>query len=265
MSAQHDVPQRFDGRVAIVTGAGGAIGSAAARSLASQGASVALVEANQEAAAALQASIEEAGGTAAAIRADVSDPEQVRGYVDETIDRFGKVDILFNNAAINGRMVPIVDYPLDVWRKVVSVNLDGVFYGMHFVLPHMIAQGSGNIVNTASVAGIIGHAEHGAYGATKHGVVGLTRIAAAEVAGKGVRVNTLAPGPVNAPMMHATEKMQTPDDPMEYRRRVLANIPAGRYAEIDEIVSAACWLMSDESEYVHGIVLPVEGAFTSSI
>jgi len=265
MSTTQSTSDRFSGKVAIVTGGGGAIGAVTARRLASEGASVVVVDADADAARAASDAITADGGTALPLVADVSEAEQVEGYVDRTLERFGKIDILFNNAAINGTMVPIVDYPLDVYRKVVAVNLDGVFYGLHFTLPHMIAQGSGNIVNTASVAGIIGHAEHGAYGATKHGVVGLTRIAAAEVAGLGVRVNTLAPGPVNAPMMHANERMQTPDDPMRYRRKVLANIPAGRYAEIEEIASAACWLMSSESEYVHGIVLPVEGAFTSSI
>lgn len=258
-------PGRFAGKTAIVTGAGGAIGSATARRLAAQGANVVVVDFDEATAQQTVDAITADGGTARVRVADVSDPEQVRGYVDYTLEQFERIDILFNNAAINGQMVPIVDYPLDVYRKVVAINLDGVFYGLHFTLPHMIAQGFGNIVNTASVAGIIGHADHSAYAATKHAVVGLTRVAAAEVAGKGVRVNTLAPGPVNAPMMHANERMQTPDDPMRYRRKVLANIPAGRYAEIDEIASAACWLMSDESEYVHGIVLPVEGAFTSSI
>lgn len=265
MSTTNGTSDRFSGKIAIVTGGGGAIGAATARRLAAQGASVLVVDADADAARQASDTITAEGGTSVPFVADVSDPDQVKGYVDHALERFGKIDILFNNAAINGTMVPIVDYPLDVYRKVVAVNLDGVFYGLHFTLPHMIAQASGNIVNTASVAGIIGHAEHGAYGATKHGVVGLTRIAAAEVAGLGVRVNTLAPGPVNAPMMHANERMQTPDDPMRYRRKVLANIPAGRYAEIDEIASAACWLMSSESEYVHGIVLPVEGAFTSSI
>ena len=256
---------RFHDKVAIITGGGGAIGSATARRLAAEGASIVVVDFDEDAARKTVDSITEAGGVARSFTADVSDPEQVKGYVDHTLESFGRIDILFNNAAINGQMVKIVDYPLDVYKKVVGVNLDGVFYGLHYTLPHMIAQGHGNIVNTASVAGIIGHAEHSAYGATKHAVVGLTRIAAAEVAGLGVRVNTLAPGPVNAPMMHANERMQTPDDPMRYRRRVLANIPAGRYAEVSEIASAACWLMSDDSEYVHGIVLPVEGAFTSSI
>ncbi|MGO1768348.1 MAG: SDR family NAD(P)-dependent oxidoreductase [Microbacterium sp.] len=265
MSTAQDTPARFDGRVAIVTGAAGAIGAVTARRLAEQGASVVAVDASPDGAERVRDQIAADGGTAIAVTADVSDPEQVKGYVNAALERFEKIDILFNNAATNGTMVSIVDYDPEVWRKVISVNLDGVFYGLHYTLPHMIERGYGNVVNTASVAGIIGHAEHGAYGASKHGVVGITRIAAAEVAGLGVRVNTLAPGPVNAPMMHATEKMQTPDDPMRYRQRVLANIPAGRYAEIDEIASAACWLMSDESEYVHGIVLPVEGAFTSSI
>lgn len=265
MNTASTASDRFQERVAIVTGGGGAIGSATAQRLAAEGASVVVVDFDKAAAEKTIDAVTSAGGKALAVIADVSDPEQVKGYVDRTIEEFGRIDILFNNAAINGQMVKIVDYPLDVYKKVVGINLDGVFYGLHFTLPHMIAQGKGNIVNTASVAGIIGHAEHSAYGATKHGVVGLTRIAAAEVAGLGVRVNTLAPGPVNAPMMHATEKMQTPDDPMRYRQRVLANIPAGRYAEISEIASAACWLMSDDSEYVHGIVLPVEGAFTSSI
>jgi NAD(P)-dependent dehydrogenase (short-subunit alcohol dehydrogenase family) len=258
-------PGRFAEKTAIVTGGGGAIGSATARRLASEGASLVVVDFDGDAANQTVDAITAEGGIAKAFVADVSDADQVKGYVDFAVERFGKIDILFNNAAINGQMVKIVDYPLDVYKRVVGVNLDGVFYGLHFTLPHMIEQGSGNIVNTASVAGIIGHAEHSAYGATKHAVVGLTRVAAAEVAGLGVRVNTLAPGPVNAPMMHSTEKMQTPDDPMRYRQRVLANIPAGRYAEITEIASAACWLMSDDSEYVHGIVLPVEGAFTSSI
>ncbi len=265
MSTTTTPSDRFEDRVAIVTGGGGAIGSATAQRLATEGAHVVVVDFDADAAHKTVGSIVDAGGSARVFRADVSDPDQVAGYVDFTMENFGRIDILFNNAAINGQMVKIVDYPLDTYKKVVGVNLDGVFYGLHFALPHMIAQGKGNIVNTASVAGIIGHAEHSAYGATKHAVVGLTRVAAAEVAGLGVRVNTLAPGPVNAPMMHSTERMQTPDDPMRYRKRVLANIPAGRYAEISEIASAACWLMSDDSEYVHGIVLPVEGAFTSSI
>jgi len=258
------IPGRFAEKSAVVTGGGGAIGSATAQRLAAEGASVVVVDFDEAAAQATVDAIVAAGGTARAFRADVSDHEQVKAYVDYTVAEFGRIDILFNNAAINGTMVPFVDYQPEVWRKVMGVNVDGVYHGLHYALPHMIAQGKGNILNTASVAGITGHAEHGAYGASKHAVVGITRIAAAEVAGKGVRVNTLAPGPVNAPMMHATERMQTPDDPMRYRAKVLANIPAGRYAEIEEIASAACWLMSDDSEYVHGIVLPVEGAFTSS-
>jgi NAD(P)-dependent dehydrogenase (short-subunit alcohol dehydrogenase family) len=264
MSTPTYLAGRFADRVAAVTGGGGAIGSSTARRLAAEGASVLVVDFDGDAAQATVDSITAEGGTAVRYVADVADPAQVKGYVDETVAQFGRIDILFNNAAINGTMVPFVEYTPEVWQKVMAVNVNGVFYGLHYALPHMLEQGKGNIVNTASVAGITGHAEHGAYGASKHAVVGITRIAAAEVAGKGVRVNTLAPGPVNAPMMHATEKMQTPDDPMRYRAKVLANIPAGRYAEISEIASAACWLMSDDSEYVHGIVLPVEGAFTSS-
>lgn len=256
---------RFLDRTVVITGGGGAIGAATARRVGAEGGNVVVVDHDKTLAAGVADAITGSGGSAIATTADVSDPVAVRGMIELAIERFGRIDALFNNAAINGTMVPITDYDPEVFARVLDVNVNGVFLGMKYALPHMIAQGGGTVVNTSSVAGIIGHAEHGAYGASKHAVVGLTRITAAEVAKHGVRVNTLCPGPVNAPMMHATERMQTPDDPMRYRAKVTANIPAGRYAEIDEIAAAACYLLSDDSSYVNGTTLVVDGGFTSSI
>ena len=173
--------------------------------------------------------------TAAFVHADVTKSASVKDYVEKTVAAYGRIDAFFNNAGIEGKVVPFQDYDEEVFDQVIAVNLKGVFLGMRHVLPVMLKQGSGTIVNTASVAGLFGAPGMPAYVASKHGVLGLTKVAATDVAGSGVRVNAVCPGPVETRMMRALEAQRNPNDPDGVRAAYAAGIPTGRYALPEEI------------------------------
>jgi NAD(P)-dependent dehydrogenase (short-subunit alcohol dehydrogenase family) len=244
---------------AIVTGGGGAIGGAACAGLAERGFAVLVVDLDLAAAEAVAARIVAAGGTASACAADVSDEDAVAAYVRACVKRHGAPRAFFNNAAAEGAIAPISDYPTDVFDRTLAINVRGVFLGLKHVIPAMRAAG-GSIVNTASQAGIRGVAGLSAYSASKHAVVGLSRGAALEEA-PGIRVNCLAPGPTDTRMMADIE--QTVRDQGGDPSGFVDRIPAGRYGRPEEIAAAAVWLLADAPDFLTGAVVPVDGAMTT--
>ena len=253
------------GQTAVVTGAAGDIGRATATALAAAGASVVLVDVTEEGLdAACKAVSDVNGGAAVAVTADVSDTAAVRRYVATAVERFGRIDVLFNNAGIEGRPTPIAECPEDLFDAVIAVNVRGIFLGMRYVLPLMLDAGRGSIVNTASTSGFVAHPRRGPYAASKHAVLGLTKAAAAEVGGRGVRVNAVCPGPVDTRMSRTIAAELDPDDPAAAFDRVTTKVPVGRYGTPAEVASVVCFLASDEASYVNGAAWVVDGGFLAA-
>jgi NAD(P)-dependent dehydrogenase (short-subunit alcohol dehydrogenase family) len=219
----------FTGKVALVTGGGNGIGRAASLSFAKHGAKVVVVDRDGSAADATTGIIRQNGGEAIAVTADVTKSSDVKAYVKAAIETFGRIDCFFNNAGIEGKVTPTAEYDEAIFDAVIGVNVKGVFLGLRHVLPEMIRQGGGSIVNTASVAGLVGTPGMPAYVASKHAVIGLTKTAAGEVARQGVRVNAVCPGPVDTRMIHALEEQIAPGDAAAMSERYQAAQPTGRY------------------------------------
>jgi len=250
-------------RVALVTGGGSGIGRAACLEFAYAGARVAAVDIDVESAEKTAAEIRALGRQSLAVRADVSQSAQVQAYVQQTLDKFGRIDYFFNNAGTEGRVAPLAEYDEAVWDRVIGVNLKGVFLGLRYVLPVMIAQKKGAIVNTSSVAGTVGAPTLAAYSASKHGILGLTRTAAGEVGKQGVRVNAICPGPINTRMVRSLAEMINPDDPDAVAKFNIGRNPMGRYGEPDEVARIVVFLCSDASDYVNGVAWLIDGGRTA--
>jgi len=246
----------FSGKTAIVTGAASGIGAAIARDLAARGATVVLSDVDAEGLAAVAAQIGEAGGTAHTIRTDTAKPDEVEAMVAFAVERTGALHLLVNNAGIGGPAKIVGEYPLDGWDKVIGVNLSGVFYGMRFGLPAIEAAGGGAIVNIASILGSVGFATAGAYVAAKHGVVGLTKVAAIEYAQRGIRVNAVGPGFIHTPMLdHAMD---------EATMAAIAKMhPMARLGTAEEVSRLTCFLLSDEAAFITGSYHLVDGGYTA--
>lgn len=246
----------LSGQIAIVTGASRGIGASIARGLAAAGADVTIADLPQRQADSAKtiALIEESGGVARALDVDVTDPDQVRNAVSQTVADKGRLDIMFNNAGVIVRSTAL-DLTVEQWDHVHNVNLRGVFFGCQAAAREMVKTGGGKIVNTASeLAFVVPKSRQSAtYIASKHGVVGLTKTLAVEWAQYGIRVNGIAPGPTNTDMMAATVS-----DP-ERLAATVAEIPAGRMVETRDLVGAALFLASDLSAMVTGHIVPVDG------
>jgi NAD(P)-dependent dehydrogenase (short-subunit alcohol dehydrogenase family) len=240
-------------KVAIVTGAGAGIGEAIARRLALRGAKVVVADINADGASRVAADIGEA---ARPFVADVSDPVAAQAIVDFAVSSFGALHIGVNNAGIGGDQMPIADLPVDVWRSVLSVNLDGVFYCMRAQIPAMIASGGGSIVNMSSILGSVGFAGASAYVASKHGVVGLTRTAAIEYGQQGIRINAIAPGFIRTPL--GTDAL-TP----EALQAMLATVPQARLGEPEEVAALVAFLASDDASNITGSYYTTDGGYTA--
>jgi NAD(P)-dependent dehydrogenase (short-subunit alcohol dehydrogenase family) len=249
----------FTGKVALITGGGGGIGRAAALGFAERGAQVVVVDHDQGLGQGTIDVLRQQGKNATFVQADVRSSADVQAYVAATLAAHGRIDCFFNNAGIEGTVAPVYDYEEEMFDRVIAVNLRGVFLGMKYVLPVMLRQGSGAVVNTASIAGLVGGAGMSAYTASKHAVLGLTKSSAADVARGGVRVNAVCPGPVETRMMRSLEAMRNPGDPEGAHALYAANIPLGRYATSEEIANAVIYLCSDMAGAVTGTQMVVDG------
>src|SRR5690242_3639420 len=218
----------FNNKVVLITGAAGGIGRATSLAFARAGATLVLVDRDAAAGEALCGELRKTNAAATFVAADVTRSAEVQAYVKAALDAHGRIDCFFNNAGIEGKVAETADYDEAVFDAVIGVNVKGVFLGLRHVLPVMLKQGAGAIVNTASVAGIVGTPGMPAYVASKHAVIGLTKTAAGEVARKGIRVNAVCPGPVDTRMIHALEEQLAPGNPASVEERYKTAIPSGR-------------------------------------
>lgn len=248
-------------KVILITGGASGLGQASAVACARAGAKLALVDLSEEGLAKTKALVEDAAPGAQVItqKADVSKEPEVEAYVKATMDAYGRIDGFFNNAGIEGKQNETEAYGSDEFRKVLGINLEGVFYGQKHVLKIMKAQGSGSIVNTASVGGIRGVGNQSGYAAAKHGVVGLTRNSAIEYGQYGVRVNAIAPGAIWTPMVEASFKQMDAENPEKVAEQFFAANPMKRAGRPEEISGVVAFLMSDEATFINAAVLPIDG------
>jgi len=254
---------RLDGRVAVVTGAAGVIGSATIRLLAERGARIVAVDRRP---ADLDAAVKDLPASAEALKvgADVTEEDGVREYVRAAVDKFGTIDVFYNNAGIEGEVKAIQDYPLEAFRRVLDVNVVGVFLGMKYVLPVMLKQNKGSVINTASIAGLVGSPHIAVYSASKHAVIGLTKSAAWECTGTGVRINCVCPGLIDSRMLSAIFQGRASGNAPPPMERIVERIPARRLGQASEVASIVAFLASDEASYVSGSAYTVDGGRTAA-
>ncbi|WP_423797920.1 SDR family NAD(P)-dependent oxidoreductase [Neobacillus sp. SAB-20_R2A] len=250
---------RLRDRVAIITGSGSGQGRAAARIFAREGAAVVIAEWNEENGKQVENEILADGGQAMFIKTDVSNEENIVALVDEVMNRYGKIDVVFNNAGIGFsanskyKMASLIDTPQTDWNNILGINLNGVYLLSKHVLPIMIKQNGGSIINNASLNGIAGVTGADAYTAAKGGVVALTRVMAVDYGKYNIRVNCICPGAIDTPMI--AEVLSIP----EFAEKFAAGCPLRRVGKPEEIANAALFLASDESSYVTGLIMPVDG------
>jgi NAD(P)-dependent dehydrogenase (short-subunit alcohol dehydrogenase family) len=247
--------KKLENKVAIITGGAGSIGKTTAKLFLDEGAKVLLVDLNEEA---LQKTVDELGGKDVKYcAADVSKSTDVQLYVDKAVEAFGKIDVFFNNAGIEGVVKPIVDYPEEMFDKVIAVNIRGVWLGNKYVLQQM--NDGGSIIITSSVAGLLGSPNVSAYITSKHACVGIMRATAVEAAPKKIRVNSVHPSPVDNRMMRSLEEGFSPGQGAAVKEQMELTIPLGRYAESIEIAKLVLFLASDDSQFITGTTQVIDG------
>lgn len=252
----------FKGKVAVVTGGGNGIGRAVCLGFASRGARVVVVDRDGDAASAVAAEI----GTKSAIActADVTRAADVQAYVKAALDAYGTIDCFHNNAGVVGRFAPTAEHDEADFDAVIAVNVKGVFLGLRHVLPVMIRQGRGAVVNTASIAGLVGSPGMPAYVASKHAVIGLTKVAAGEVGPQGIRVNAVCPGPIDTNMIQNIARQVSPNNPDSVAERYTAGIPLRRYGTAEEVANLVLFLCSDLASNITGAQYVVDGGRTAA-
>ena len=251
---------KLEQRVAVITGAGSGIGQAMALLFAREGARIMAADIDGATAEATADRIIAVGGIAEALAVDVTAPAQVQGMIERAYSVYGRVDILCNNAGI-GSTTDVVDCEPDEWDRVMAVNVKSVYLGCKYVLPRMVAQGGGVIVNTASVAGMVGIVKRASYSASKGAVIALTRQVAMDFVEQGIRVNCLCPGTVDSPWVGRL--LDQASDPVAARAALVARQPMGRLGTPEEVAAAALYLASDDAAFITGTALVIDGGLTA--
>ena len=258
------LPRVVPSNVAIVTGAGGVIGRALCLELSTRGAIVLAVDHDAAAAEETAAAVQATGGDAVAHATDVTSEQEVMAMVEACVDRYGRLDWLANNAGIEGPAGLIEEFSTEAFRRVMDVNVLGVFLGMKHAIPVLLRGGGGRIVNTASVAGLYATPKLVAYGASKHAVIGMTRTAAIENARRGITVNAVCPGPQASRMMDSIESQVAPEDPAAAHAAYEATVPMGRYGDPAEVAQVAAWLLAEAPPYLTGQTIVVDGGLLTT-
>lgn len=243
----------FENKVALVTGGSSGIGEATANLYAQLGAKVVVSDINEKAGKEVVNTIKQSKGEAAFIKADVSNAEECKKLIEQTVKQYGKLDIAFNNAGIGGEMNAVADMSVEGWLKVIDVNLNSVFYCMKYEIAEMLKQGNGVIVNMSSILGQVAFANSAAYVAAKHGVVGLSQNAAVEYAQHGIRINAIGPAFINTPLLSALSE--------EVKQVLIKMHPMGRLGEANEVASLVIWLSSDKASFVTGSYYAIDGGY----
>ena len=243
----------FHGKTALVTGAGSGIGEAIAKGLAASGATVIVQDLHEAEAERVTKEITAAGGKAHEAGGDVARPDVVEWLVQHAVEKSGALHLLVNNAGIGGPLLPTGEYPLDGWRHVMGVNLDGVFYGMRYAIPEMLKAGGGAIVNIASILGSVGFANACAYTAAKHALLGLTKAAALEYSAKGIRVNAIGPAFIDTPLLGNL--------PPGAKEALIGAHPIGRLGRSEEVADLTQFLLSDRASFITGSYHLIDGGY----
>ncbi|PRO65351.1 glucose 1-dehydrogenase [Alkalicoccus urumqiensis] len=251
--------KRLENKVILITGGASGLGLAAAEKAAEEGASLFLVDMNEEKLQEAAEKLKQHGTQVEAVKADVTNEEEVKQFVETCVSTFGRIDGFFNNAGIEGKQNLTEDYGTDEFAKVVDVNLNGVFYGMKYVLKEMKKQGAGSIVNAASVGGIRGVGSQSGYAASKHGVVGLTRNSGVEYGEFNVRINAIAPGAIMTDMVRGSLKQMAGDDWESFGEQFVQANPSKRFGKPEEVGALVVFLLSDESTFINGSVITIDG------
>ena len=251
--------KRFEGKVVMISGGSSGIGAETAIAFAEEGAKVIITDVDEEKGMNLAKEINETGGAATFMKHNVADAKQTKEIINKIVEKFGKLDVAFNNAGIAGPSLPISEYPEEDWERVISINLLGVYYGMKYQIQQMLKQGGGAIVNNSSILGKVGFNNASAYVAAKHAVVGLTKAAALEYASKNIRINAVNPAFIKTPLIeNAGMKEGT-----EMYDMLVGLHPIGRLGNPREVANAVLFLSGEDASFVHGESLMVDGGYTA--
>jgi len=240
-------------KTVIITGAASGIGKATAALFANQGADVVISDIQESEGMAVAKEISAAGGKASFFKTDVSKPEEMEALVNFAVKTYGKLDVAVNNAGIGGELNPTADMSIEGWQKVISINLNSLFYGMKYQIQAMLKNGSGSIVNISSILGSVGFAGSAGYAAAKHGVIGLTQTAALEYSAQNIRINAVGPGFIETPLLNGLDA--------EMKKQLVTLHPIGRLGKSEEVAELILWLSSDKSSFVTGSYYPVDGGY----